>query len=235
MASTKQSGITKLELAARPSSEFQGTEVRIGYEFASAASQDDVAVVQGELQTFIEDLAEKQLEQLVAKRMAEAKAEKGRQEGKAEVKSSQKKPAETSREEGKKVPDKQNTGEVQWEKANRPQDKGYFYYRPSRNLSSSALREMVETELNQIGDSAENFDIYDDRVGKYGIESGNLKYQVGTVKPKEGTELAAHLKTKQGKPRAAYVVDFKDDGSVQLTETQQAKKARAGEQGQMPF
>ena len=112
-------------------------------------------------------------------------------------------------------------GNLEWLEGEKPNNAGTIRYVSSRSISSQQLREAAVAQLSSLGLSTEMVDVFDDRVGNYGLESGNASYSAGKLKVKDGTPLAAAL---QGK-KIAGSVDFRADGSIVVSLSKDAKAA----------
>lgn len=108
-----------------------------------------------------------------------------------------------------------------WAIGVKPKGAGTFKYLTSAAFSTERLKADVAGELAGLGISPDDVDIYDDRVGKYGLETGNEAYQPAKVKVKDGTQLSAAL---QGKNIVAGV-DFNADGTVKVALTKDGRAA----------
>lgn len=112
-------------------------------------------------------------------------------------------------------------GNLEWLEGEKPNNAGTIRYVSSKSISSQQLREAAVAQLSSLGLSTEMVDVFDDRVGNYGLESGNASYSAGKLKVKDGTPLAAAL---QGK-KIAGSVDFRQDGSIVVSLSKDAKAA----------
>jgi hypothetical protein len=112
-------------------------------------------------------------------------------------------------------------GELIWLEGQKPNNAGSIRYVSSKSVTSQQMREAAVAQLGALGLSSEMVDVFDDRVGNYGLESGNASYSAGKLKVKDGTPLAAAL---QGK-KIAGSVDFRNDGSIVVSLSKDAKAA----------
>lgn len=112
-------------------------------------------------------------------------------------------------------------GNLEWLEGQKPNNAGTIRYVSSKSISSQQLREAAVAQLPSLGLSTDLVDVFDDRVGNYGLESGNASYSAGKLKVKDGTPLAAAL---QGK-KIAGSVDFRADGSIVVSLSKDAKAA----------
>jgi len=113
------------------------------------------------------------------------------------------------------------SGSIEWLEGQKPNNAGPIRYVSSRSITSQQLREEAQKQLASLGLSTDMVDIFDDRVGNYGLESGNSAYSAGKLKVKDGTALAAAL---QGK-KIAGSVDFRADGTISVSLSKDAKAA----------
>jgi hypothetical protein len=113
------------------------------------------------------------------------------------------------------------SGNLEWLEGQKPNNAGTIRYVSSRSITSQQLRETAQSQLASLGLSTDMVDIFDDRVGNYGLESGNASYSAGKLKVKDGTPLAAAL---QGK-KIAGSVDFRPDGTIAVSLSKDAKAA----------
>jgi hypothetical protein len=67
----------------------------------------------------------------------------------------------------------------------------------------------------------DSIEVWDDRTGKYGLESGNEGYTAGKVKAKEGTSLH---KAMQGKAIIGGI-EFNNDGTLRFSLSRDGKAA----------
>jgi hypothetical protein len=108
-----------------------------------------------------------------------------------------------------------------WAIANKPAGKGTFRYLTTSVVSSDDFRAAVVAQLPSLGIDPEDVDVYDDRVGNYGLEKGNDSYTAGKIKVKTGTKLEAALNGKN----IVGGADFAPDGSVKVSLSKDGKAA----------
>jgi hypothetical protein len=113
------------------------------------------------------------------------------------------------------------SGNLEWLEGQKPNNAGPIRYVSSRSVTSQQMRDVAQSQLASLGLSTDMVDIFDDRVGNYGLESGNASYSAGKLKVKDGTPLAAAL---QGK-KIAGSVDFRPDGTIAVSLSKDAKAA----------
>lgn len=107
-----------------------------------------------------------------------------------------------------------------WRTATKPKG-GEFRYIGSDTLSSEQFITMVKAKLPDVGLNPDEVTVFDDRVGNYGIESGNPQYSAGKVKVKDDAPLAQAM---QGKKIVASA-DFNMDGTVNVSLSKDARAA----------
>jgi len=108
-----------------------------------------------------------------------------------------------------------------WAIANKPNGKGSFRYLTTAVFTSDQFREAIREQLPQLGIDPEDVDVFDDRVGNYGLEKGNESYSAGKIKVKSGTKLEAALAGKT----VVGGADFGPDGSVKVSLSRDGKAA----------
>lgn len=108
-----------------------------------------------------------------------------------------------------------------WAIGIKPKGAGTFRYLTTNAYSTDRLKQEVSAALPALGIDPADVDIYDDRTGKYGLESGSEAYQPAKVKVKDGTRLASAL---QGKAIVAGV-DFNNDGTIKVALSKDGKAA----------
>lgn len=115
----------------------------------------------------------------------------------------------------------QTPGTLPWRQGAKPNGKGTFRYLPSSYISTDALKAQAELQLDGLGVSKADVNIFDNRVGQYGLESGHDSYSVGVIKAKDDSPLLAAL----GGKAIIGNVDFNGDGSVRATLSKDGKTA----------
>lgn len=108
-----------------------------------------------------------------------------------------------------------------WAIGIKPKGTGTFKYLTTSAYPTDRLKAEVSQQVSALGINPEDVDVYDDRTGRYGLESGNEAYQPAKVKVKDGTKLASAL---QGKTIVAGV-DFNTDGTVKVVLTKDGRAA----------
>ena len=108
-----------------------------------------------------------------------------------------------------------------WALANKPNGKGTFRYRTTSAVTSDEFRAAIVAQLPSLGIDPEDVDVFDDRVGNYGLEKGNESYSAGKIKVKSGTKLEAALAGKT----VVGGADFGTDGSVKVSLSRDGKAA----------
>jgi hypothetical protein len=108
-----------------------------------------------------------------------------------------------------------------WAVATKPQGKGQYRYVTTAHYPSDKFKADAAALVAQAGINPEHVDIWDDRTGKYGLESGNESYTAGKVKVKDGTPLAQAM---QGK-NIVGGIEFNNDGSIKFAMSRDGKSA----------
>ena len=107
-----------------------------------------------------------------------------------------------------------------WAIANKPKG-GTFRYLTTSAYPTDRFRQAVVGQLPALGIDASHVDVFDDRVGNYGLESGNTGYTAGKVKVKDNSPLAAAM----GGKSIIAGADFAPDGSVKVVLSRDGKAA----------
>lgn len=107
-----------------------------------------------------------------------------------------------------------------WAMANKPKG-GTFRYLTTAVYPTDKFKAAIAGQLPALGIDAAQVDVFDDRVGNFGLESGNTGYTAGKVKAKDGSPLAAAL----GGRSILAGADFGPDGSVKVVLSRDGKAA----------
>lgn len=108
-----------------------------------------------------------------------------------------------------------------WAVGSKPNGKGQFRYVTTAHYPSDQFKADAATLVAEAGISVDEVDIWDDRTGKYGLESGNESYTPGKVKAKEGTTL---LQAMGGKAIVGGI-EFNNDGTIKFALSRDGKAA----------
>jgi len=108
-----------------------------------------------------------------------------------------------------------------WAVASKPQGKGQYRYVTTTHYPSDKFKADAATLVAQAGINPEHVDIWDDRTGKYGLESGNESYTPGKVKVKDGTPLAQAM----GGKGIVGGIEFNNDGTIKFAMSRDGKAA----------
>lgn len=108
-----------------------------------------------------------------------------------------------------------------WAIGNKPAGKGQYRYVTTAHYPSDKFKADAAVLVAQAGINPEDVDIWDDRTGKYGLESGNESYTPGKVKAKDGTSLAQAM---QGKSIIGGI-EFNNDGTIKFAMSRDGKSA----------
>lgn len=112
-------------------------------------------------------------------------------------------------------------GDDGWAVGSKPNGKGQFRYVTTAHYPSDKFKSDAAALVAEAGVNVEDVDIWDDRTGKYGLESGNESYTPGKVKAKDGTAL---LQAMQGKAIVGGI-EFNNDGSLKFALSRDGKAA----------
>jgi len=108
-----------------------------------------------------------------------------------------------------------------WAVANKPQGKGQYRYVTTAHYPTDKFKADAAALVTAAGINVDDVDIWDDRTGKYGLESGNESYTAGKVKAKDGTPLAQAM---QGK-NIVGGIEFNNDGTIKFSLSRDGKAA----------
>lgn len=108
-----------------------------------------------------------------------------------------------------------------WAVANKPNGKGQYRYVTTAHYPSDKFKVDAAALVAEAGVNVEDVDIWDDRTGKYGLESGNESYTPGKVKAKDGTTL---LQAMGGKAIVGGL-EFNNDGTLKFALSRDGKAA----------
>jgi hypothetical protein len=112
-----------------------------------------------------------------------------------------------------------------WQIGQKPNSAGTFKYLPTSVVSREEFISKATGCLAELGINPSDVNIYDDRTGDRGLESGGQSYTAGKVKVKPDTTLAEMM---QGKTILAGV-DFTDNGGVKVVPSREGKTALAAQ------
>jgi hypothetical protein len=113
------------------------------------------------------------------------------------------------------------SGGLTWATANKPNGHGQFRYVTTTSISSDEFRDRIREQIPALGISLDDVDIFDDRVGNYGLESGNESYSAGKIKVKDGTKLKSAMNGKA----IVGSADFGSNGEVKVVLSKDGKAA----------
>lgn len=108
-----------------------------------------------------------------------------------------------------------------WAVANKPQGKGQYRYVTTAHYPSDQFKSDAAALVTAAGINVEDVDIWDDRTGKYGLESGNESYTPGKVKVKDDTPLAQAM----GGKGIVGGIEFNNDGTIKFALSRDGKAA----------
>lgn len=107
-----------------------------------------------------------------------------------------------------------------WAVANKPKG-GQFRYLTTAVYPLDRFKADAMAAVAAAGIDTDMVDVFDDRTGKYGLESGNEGYTPGKVKAKDGTPLAQAM---QGKSIIGGI-EFNNDGTLRFSLSRDGKAA----------
>jgi hypothetical protein len=195
--------ITHIDVEVRPSIGFQTIGYTARIQFDAPIDAIEALDKAGAVRDLLTEQAHKDLDALVAYR----------QKSEGEAKAQSPAPAYTPTA---------LSGGVEWATGNKPNGKGTFRYVTSNSLGYREFKDAAIAQLAGLGLNPDDVEVFDDRTGKYGLESGNEVYSPGKLKVKDGTTLASALP--DGKSIVGSV-DFNNDGSVRVSLSRDAKAA----------
>jgi hypothetical protein len=194
--------ITHIDVEVRPSIGFQTIGYTARIQFDEPVDAVEALDKAGEVRDLLTEQAHKDLDGLV----------EYRQKSEGEAKAQTPAPAYTP------AP----AGGLQWATGTKPNGKGTFRFVTTESLGIAEFKAAAEAQLQGLGLNPDEVDVFDDRTGKYGLESGNEGYSAGKLKVKDGSPLVAAL---QGKTIIGSV-DFNNDGSIRVSLSRDAKAAQ---------
>lgn len=111
--------------------------------------------------------------------------------------------------------------ESTWPIAYKPNGAGSFKYLPTSVVSRERFMEMAKAKLPELGLNDSVVNIFDDRTGDRGLESGGQSYTAGKIKAKPDTPLAAAM---DGKSIVGNI-DFAPGGDIKVSLSRDGKNA----------
>jgi hypothetical protein len=193
--------ITHIDVEVRPSIGFQTIGYTARIQFDQPIDAIEALDKAGEVRDLLTEQAHKDLESLVEHRRS------SEVEQRAQAPAPAYSPAPS--------------GGLEWATGTTPNGKGTFRFVTTASLGIAEFKAAAAQQLASLGLNPDEVDVYDDRTGKYGVESGNEAYSPGKLKVKDGTRLATAL---QGK-NIVGSVDFNNDGSIRVSLSRDAKAA----------
>ena len=107
-----------------------------------------------------------------------------------------------------------------WAVATKPKG-GQFRYLTTAVYPLDRFKADAIAAVAAAGIDTDMVDVYDDRTGKYGLESGNEGYTPGKVKAKDGTSLAKAM----GGKSIIGGIEFNNDGTLRFSLSRDGKAA----------
>lgn len=213
-------GITEVTLSVRPSLDYQTVEATASYAFPSPRSYTEAIQPIEELYQFLLDTAKEKVADLAAKRNDRESA------ATAQVKQALQSVQETNIPDPTPAPApiSDQGGEATFAWGENPQGKAVKYV-PSTVLSSRDFEAAIKQGIANLGLPSDQVMVFDNRVGKFGFETGNNNWGVANVIAKRDSRL---LTAAGGDEKAKIVyVDFNDDGTVRVKLSKQGEQAKA--------
>lgn len=198
-------GITGFSVTAGASTGFAKEKVAttIHYGFGRTVQPVDLVAPHADMEALASELVVESLKQHIARTLAEAHA--ATQQVQPQAQAPQAQPAAAPQAQGDGV----------WATGAKPNGGGTLRYPTTGALPTEQFKSLVAQQLQAGGLNPAEFEVWDNRVGQYGLESGNASYSVGSVKPVAGSPLIQQLGTTQGgNPKAALYVEFSDAGHI---------------------
>lgn len=208
-------GITEFEVTVGRAKDYQSTTSTIRYTFGRPVSLADYMVREAEVAGLAAELAERRVDQLVAQKQAEVQAAVEQQ---TRTVTPPPQPSQYATAGAAQVV-------ATWRTASHPKGNGKVKYRPSSELSSDSLKAMVRAAIAETGANPDLHAVYDERVGAKGLEATNQGYRFCSVKPTDSNPAAAFCKNDKGYTDASFYVDFNDDGTVRVKQTDRYTQA----------
>jgi hypothetical protein len=214
-------GYTHIDIEVRPSIGFQTVGLTARLQFATPRSFSDVLPAYEDARAQLEELALEAIKPLIDAREQEEQARKGRPATPVtSTPALAPQPPAPTQSAGPSSP-----SELPWRLANKPKNNGSFRYLPTSHLTSEQLYVQTKDELQNLGINPDDIVVFDNRVGKYGLEDGHESYSAGIVKVRDEAPFAAAL---NGKTIVANVDFNYSDGTLRVALTKDAKVAIQG-------
>lgn len=192
--------ITHIDVEVRPSVGFQTTGYTARVEFNEPQEVDDALKQVAPIREALTKQAHADIEALIAYR------------------------TESEGEQRAQAPQAPQTTAVStddgWAVANKPKG-GQFRYLTTAVYPIAKFKEDAIEAVRAAGIDPDDVDVWDDRTGKYGLESGNDGYTPGKVKAKDGTTLAKAM----GGKSIIGGIEFNNDGTLRFTLSRDGKAA----------
>lgn len=107
-----------------------------------------------------------------------------------------------------------------WAVATKPKG-GQFRYLTTAVYPIQKFKDDAVALVREAGINVDDVEVWDDRTGKYGLESGNEGYTPGKVKAKDGSTLAKAM----GGKSIIGGIEFNNDGTLRFTLSRDGKAA----------
>jgi len=191
--------ITHIDVEVRPSIGFQTIGYTARVQFDQPLDAVEALHKVGEVRDLLTEQAHKDLESLVEHRRS----------SEVEV-----------RAQAPQAPATITPAADGWAVATKPKG-GQFRYLTTAVYPVERFKADAISAVRAAGVDVDSVEVWDDRTGKYGLESGNEGYTPGKVKAKDGTALA---KAMQGKSIIGGI-EFNNDGTLRFSLSRDGKAA----------
>ena len=222
-------GLTSIEVEVLPSWGFQKVAVRGAYTFPEPRALPEAQAVIEDIYSHLEAEARAKVDLLIDIKNEYEGAEKAAKKAKVDaVTQPDSQPStqpDADNPAGKPQPGEVDDGPQDtggWRIGRRPKNKGTFKYRGTDVVDGSTFIDAAKQLIAQEGINPDEVLVFDDRSGKYGLESGHESYSAGKIKAREDTDLR---KATGDRDIVAYVDFDEDDGSLQVHLSKNGKEA----------
>lgn len=223
-------GITGFSVTAGVAEDFgkHKTSTTLHYGFGRAVGVIDIATVHTEMREVVSELEVDHHRQHLARALAEFHADTQQVQAQPAAPPVQPPVPPAAPAQAPAPEPGGQQGGVPWVHGTKPNGGGAIRYVPSSLFPTESFQQVVGQVLAAQGLNPAGFEVWDNRVGQYGLESGNSAYSVGAVKPASHNPLAQMVgQTSGGNPKATHYVEFNDDGSLAVKPSKEYEAACA--------
>lgn len=223
-------GITQVEVEDFPSFGYQKASVQLSYQFPSPRSYSEALGAIEDLRAQVREQAVAEVDALVEIKNEKEAAAKGKP---APAPQPTPAPQQQAAPQPAPAPAPQPAAAPQpapapaqpqastWAQGSKPNNKGTFRYLPSSTVDTDTFKLQAQAAAQQAGVDTSQTVMFDDRLGQYGLESGNTAYSAGKVKANADSQLKQAL----GERDIVAYVDFADDGTVEVNLSKDGRQA----------